>query len=758
MSLTIPVREGSPRPEALRARPAKQTPAKRGARSWADTHVGMKVFAVSAALNLIAAWCLTYLWRVGNADALARTANASYVLFSRDPHLASIGFVWPVLPSVLQLPLLPLLHALGHPEFAGQIESALAGAGTLVVLCAILGRFGITGWTRLLWLGTAQLHPQFWYLSGSGLAEPLSTLFLMLAVLAFLSVTTDVLAPAALGLSLAAAFFVRYEVLSTTASVAAALLVQRWALPEARAAMIARSHAGLTGALSRLVKQDWPTLEARLLTVLAPIGYAIVLWVLASWIIMGDPFYFKDSVFSLDKAPDVPINNGPAFPLHAQIHAPLLALGYAVWRLLEVNPTLLIVSIPALFLALRTGNRRLLGLLIIVFGTLVLPTYEVYKGTLPGFMRYWSLTTPFALVIGAGLVDQLARDGAGLRWARPARDAIALLLVLSIGTNLAALTWDRLNGLDEQLLGAQLTGESRQARAVQAASFDYHERHDGPLVASLLDRYSAHGLTLIDTETGFSPVLFARHPERLVIASDRDFHQILADPQRYLSYIVVTNPHLAQQRDAVNQRYGGPSGDMLFDGRVPWTREVAQSTNTIEPWRVFAVQSHDGMWPPGPIVHARTIGARQPGTTPRPVARLHHTPTGGDSVSALLSVAAPRLHAIVVNPDMLHFGRQPMRAPGAAATVRVVNVSATPLRINVVVTGADRHDFVEQDTCGGAARLGAYTGCTITVTFAPRHGGTHRATLVVIGATPAPPHAARMVRRLEMTYIQGAIG
>jgi len=739
MSLTIPVQEGRSRPEAPRARPVKQVRAQRGVRSWADTHVGMKVFAVSTALNLIAAWCLTYLWRVGNADALARTANASYVLFSRDPHLASIGFVWPVLPSMLQLPLLPLLHALGHPEFAGQIESSLAGAGTMVVLGAILGRFGITGWTRLLWLGAAQLHPQFWYLSGSGLAEPLSTLFLMLVVLAFLSVTTDVLAPAALGLSLAAAFFVRYEVLSTTAAVVAALLVQRWALPEARAVMTARSQAGLTGVLSRLVRQDWPTLEARLLTVLAPIGYAIALWLLANWIIMGDPLYFKDSVFSLDKAPDVPINNGPAFPLHAQIHAPLLTLGYALWRMLEVNPTLPIISIPALVLALRTGNRRLLGLLIIVFGTLALPTYEVYNGTLPYYMRYWSLTTPFALVIGAGLVDQLARgDSAGLRWARPTRNAVALLLALSVGANLAALARDQLNGFDERFMGALLTGESRQAAAMQTAGLDYRERHDGLLVASLLDRYSAYGLTLIDTDRGFSPILYARHPERLVIAPNRDFPQILADPRRYLSYIVVTDPHLAQQRDLVNRRYGGPSGDALFDGQVPWTREVARSTNTIEPWRVFAVQSRDGAWPPGPIVHARTIGARQPGTTPRPVARLHHTPTGGDSVSALLSVAAPRLHAIVVNPDMLHFGRQPRRAPGSAATVRVVNVSATPLRINVVVTGADRRDFVEQDTCGGAARLGAYTGCTITVTFVPRHGGAHHATLVVIGATPAP--------------------
>ncbi|WP_415635168.1 hypothetical protein, partial [Propionibacterium acidifaciens] len=39
-------------------------------------------------------------------DAMSRVANGYYVLFSRDPHLAAIGFVWNPLPSLAAIPLL----------------------------------------------------------------------------------------------------------------------------------------------------------------------------------------------------------------------------------------------------------------------------------------------------------------------------------------------------------------------------------------------------------------------------------------------------------------------------------------------------------------------------------------------------------------------------------------------------------------------------------------------------------------------------
>jgi len=566
---------------------------------WIDKAVTLKVFAASFVLNLTAALVLAYAWGVGNADALSRTTNASYVLFSRDPHLAAVGFVWPVLPSMLQLPFLPPLHLLGHPEAAGFVVSSIAGAGILAVLAAILGEFGVRGWTRLALLAAVQFHPQMWYLSASGMSEPLSTFFLLLAVYFFLSAATNVLAPAALGLSLAAAFFVRYEVLSTTAATVLALVFQRWPAGPAEMESVGKGGVGRGSRLLRWLPGRWTPLEGRVLTVATPLVYAVLLWMLANWIIMGDPLYFNDSPFSLAKAPDVARNNGPGYPLYSQIHAPLLTLAYALTRLTQANIAFVVLGAPVVLLAWRKGDRRLLGVMVIALGTFSLPTAEVYLGSLPPYLRYWSLATPFAAVLAGGMLALLPRG----RPASVARYGVVVLVLCGALANVVGLSgWPNGNNnrygngygligeltgntsLDEQRLAARLTGNVGLDHYYQNRDYSSQKRHDGALLAAALDRYSARGLTLIDTETGFSGIVYSHHPERLAISSDRDFPQILRDPRRYLRYIFLATPDSGKGRDFINQRYQG-----MWEDRLPWARDLGPIKGTVVPWRIYTV-------------------------------------------------------------------------------------------------------------------------------------------------------------------------
>src|SRR5512145_1193502 len=86
------------------------------------------------------------IWRYNLAmgDAVARTANAAYVLFSRNPHYGAIGTVWPPLTSTLQVPLVWFFQVtLGYPQFAGNILSALAGASNLVLLRRLFQACGL---------------------------------------------------------------------------------------------------------------------------------------------------------------------------------------------------------------------------------------------------------------------------------------------------------------------------------------------------------------------------------------------------------------------------------------------------------------------------------------------------------------------------------------------------------------------------------------------------------------------------------------
>src|ERR1043165_8901029 len=68
-------------------------------------------------------------------DALSRVSAAQSVLFSRDPHLAAIGFIFTPLTAMVQIPALalsPMWPDLAEKAFAGSIMSAVFMAGCVV--------------------------------------------------------------------------------------------------------------------------------------------------------------------------------------------------------------------------------------------------------------------------------------------------------------------------------------------------------------------------------------------------------------------------------------------------------------------------------------------------------------------------------------------------------------------------------------------------------------------------------------------------
>src|SRR3982074_579514 len=94
-------------------------------------------FGFALAGSLAAATYLVFGVHVVIGDALSRVANAQYVLFSRDPHLAAIGFVWNPLPSLVELIVLPfrsLWPVLAQVGFAANLMSALFMAGAVYQL------------------------------------------------------------------------------------------------------------------------------------------------------------------------------------------------------------------------------------------------------------------------------------------------------------------------------------------------------------------------------------------------------------------------------------------------------------------------------------------------------------------------------------------------------------------------------------------------------------------------------------------------
>ena len=137
---------------------------------------GRIVFLLALGSYFTVASLLDFKYKIFPADAFSRMANGFYVLYSSDPHLAAIGFVWEPLQSMADLVFLLGNHlwpALSHDEMAGCLVSALAMAGAVYQMCAALREWGVSRTPRLVLTAFFALDPMIVYYGGNGMSEAL---------------------------------------------------------------------------------------------------------------------------------------------------------------------------------------------------------------------------------------------------------------------------------------------------------------------------------------------------------------------------------------------------------------------------------------------------------------------------------------------------------------------------------------------------------------------------------------------------------
>jgi hypothetical protein len=269
-----------------------------------------------------------------HGDAYSRVANAYYVLFSRDPHLAAIGFVWTPLPSLFELLFLPA--KIVWPGIAQLGLPAVLMSATFMALAVremdlILRDFGLGRRTRLALVVAFAIHPAIVYYGAIGTSEAPTLFFALLACrnLARYAVTPSTASLVGVGFALAGAFLTRYEAVPAAVGVAAMiLLLGLLRLPGTTRERLARAGADLIVAL-------------------IPFILVFVGWSLASWLIVGSPFtqftsdYGNSSqmrVWASQGANEIGLALGPSIVLAGlrlgalSIAAPL-ALVFAIWAL-----------------------------------------------------------------------------------------------------------------------------------------------------------------------------------------------------------------------------------------------------------------------------------------------------------------------------------------------------------------------------------------------------------------------------------------
>lgn len=532
------------------------------------------VVAIVAFVSYLAvgAW-LALIARDIDPDAWSRAGNAYYVLFSRDPHLAAIGFVWGPLPSVLMMPLLPL-GALWAPvttaAFAANILSAAFMAGTVYVMWRILVRLQVP---RLAALGILILfaaNPETVFFGANGMSEAIFLFFLMGGTLALISWLEDgsVWYLALLGGSLGLAYLTRYE--AAFAAVAAVAVVGVASTARAGGPLRERLLAGFADAL----------------VVATPFVAAFAGFALASWVVVGTPFATFDSVYG----------NSSQVEVMRDILRERTGLGTAAAlpflrdQILGLQPALPVVLGLALAVSVTRRDPRILAPLALLGGVLVFAAVAFLGGRTFGSLRFYISVIPLVAVLAALVLARGPHAGRSPGIAHRAGGSTA-------SASLPVSLHHTLKPAVSVLLGIVMVGSLAVAVPSAYATRVHPRLGDGraqqgtmnlrraeisqDVVAWLDAQALPSGSVLLDVATGFRVMLQSRRPQQFVITPDRDFPAALANPGLHgIRYLVVPTNMVLDQLDAINQAYPD-----LYDSGTGIGRLVFEASRPDESWR-----------------------------------------------------------------------------------------------------------------------------------------------------------------------------
>jgi len=516
---------------------------------------GAVVFSLAGTGYLALAALLVFRFHVVSTQALGLVANASYVLFSRDPHVAAIGFVGSPLPSILILPLLPLRAiwpALSDVGFAACIVSALFMAGAVYQLYQLLREGGVSRIPRFALTLLFALHPLIVYTAAMGVVEAGYVFFLLLAArhLARWLRDADTMGAIIAGLALAGAYLTRYDAMLAGITVIAVVGVVSFTRARDRRALTAVCDALIVG---------------------LPLAATAALWAAAAWLVTGNAVPQLLSTYGYLAQLDALRTHGIA-PAYS-IASPQRTL----IQLLALEPALPAAGV-LLVIGWLSGRARaslagigLLGpLAIAIIGASVLDF------TFPWLRQLIVVVPLVTLLVGLGLAS-------GRRsWLGPL--AAGLMLLVAVPTTFGAMLTAQ-TGQEERPVLRTIAGRPTPGASASTAL--------AMTVARYLDgRALGDGSVLVDSFTGFPVILASRAPRQFIITSDRDFALAVANPAAYgVRYLLVPAPadgNSLGSLDALNHAFPGLWPSAAASGGLE--HEFAGPDKRVE-WRLYRVSA-----------------------------------------------------------------------------------------------------------------------------------------------------------------------
>ena len=515
-------------------------------------------------------------------DALARVSAAQSVVFSRDPHLAAIGFVFTPLTAMVEIPgvlVSPWFAAMTERAFAGSVMSAIFMAGAVVQILSVGVDRGLSRWFAVSIAVVFALNPLIVFYGSNGMSEAPFLFFLIWAVRRLIAWVNDDdvhhLVTAGF-IAMGLAYLTRYDAVAAIA--AAGVIVG-----------VITYRRATTGSRTRRALLD-------LLMVSGPGLASFLGWAATSWLITGEAFAQFSSQYG--NAAIIEQTGGSA----ASGLGSGLAFGATCTLLLA--PTLIPLAIWAGLLRWGKPAWAVMAVPIGMFGAvLAFQTYSYAAGSTFPFLRFYIVAIPFTacmamLAVADGTPVPAMRRGrfapipkppATIRLGRAWPAAVAVVFAVSVPSTAWAMTQPRY-APQEYALDAVLapdpdsvSGQAAVERHI-AASFATERR----IAAFLDDQDLPDGSVVTDTVYGFAIVTASRKPRTFVVPSDPDFVRLLNDPVALgVRYLLAVPPTGRGVSDALNVRY--PTLYETGADVATLALEVPNDGDSQPTWRIYRV-------------------------------------------------------------------------------------------------------------------------------------------------------------------------
>ncbi len=475
------------------------------------------------AVYLTAAILLDFVFLSYVDDAVSRLANGFYILYSNDPHLAAIGFVWTPLTSIADLfPLLfkGLWPALATHMMAGSIVTIVSMAGAVHQMRCALLEWGLRRPARLTLTLLFAFNPMLIFFAANGMSE---------ALLVFALVATT-----------------RYLLRWVRAGDLRSLV---YAAPALAFGYLARNETILAAVVSSAFvlwvsfKKESGDRRQRVMIALtdmviylAPFVVSIVGWLTISYVIVGDAF----EQFTANSSQIHETGFKPGTLTNRLVHE-FSAIEHLV-------PLLPLIIVTALVVAWRRHDSQVFAPLVVLGGALAFDLLAYAGGELFPWFRFYILSIPIAvLLLGYALAPapgppvRFEKDNtwgtrpqrtSSPRWGLRAFAAAAVgfvILAPSIpATAIGMLDTNVGVGETSNYLGfifhRNLTTEDRGAK-------DHHAKIMA-IDAYIADLHLPNGSVIVDNTVQCIPdvIITSSNARVFVIPNDREFQRTLADP------------------------------------------------------------------------------------------------------------------------------------------------------------------------------------------------------------------------------------